>query len=97
MCCALLMPNSNIRTIFFPPLLLDRFFPSLDKELTVELLDTTSPVFSKPYERTYRPMGRWHCLEAGVSGAGITAGTYARMLCNMSGMARVVNGASMLG
>lgn len=69
----------------------------LDKELTVKLLDTILPVFSKPYERSYRPMGRRHCLEAGVSGAGITAGTYARMLCNMSGMARVVNGASMLG
>lgn len=67
------------------------------KELAVEPLDTVSPVISKPYERTYRPMGRQLRLEAGVSGAGITAGTCARMLCNMSGMARVVNGASMLG
>ncbi|KAL9488610.1 hypothetical protein ACSS6W_000887 [Trichoderma asperelloides] len=42
-------------------------------------------------------MGRRHRLEAGVSGVGKTAGTYAQMLCNMSDIARVVNGVSMLG
>lgn len=79
------------------------FLPSLDgfspliKTPTVVLLNTTSPVFSKPYERADRPMGRQHRLEVGVSGVGSTAGTYARMLCNMSDMARVVNGASVLG
>lgn len=96
MCCAWLTPNSNSRTDFIPPTLVGLFF-SLDKELAVVLLNTTSPVFSKPYNRADRPMGRRHRLEAGVSGVGTTAGTYAQMLCNMSGIARVVNGASMLG
>lgn len=81
-------------TDFFPPCW--NFFP-LNKKRAVVLLDTASPFFSKPYNRADRPMGRRQSLEAGVSGAGTTAGTYARMLCNMSDMARVVNGASMLG
>lgn len=77
---------------FCPPPFVGFFF-SLSKELIVVLLNTTSPVFSKPCNRADRPMGRRHRLEAGVSGVG----TYAQMLCNMSGIARVVNGASMLG
>lgn len=99
MCCNMVGAKLQQFDGYFSPLVGFFFSLSIPSQYVpaVVLLDTASPVFSKPYNRADRPMEQRHRLEAGVSAAGITAGTYARMLCNMSDIARVVNGASMLG